>query len=171
MPFYWVPMLVNKRLVSRICGWYTDIKGIITCAIFILARDSSWGYSDFSHDQNNSNSSGAYSAVWACINTREMQHDAQRLWMQFVGECFLEHVWLANLNTPNLSPLADDAITRGGIQSLVTPFCIWGLVGPYRNVSREWNKMTLFRCDLVFEVYTLKLGGCSLIVASVFKAK
>ena len=54
-----------------------------TCAILISAWDSNWGYSDFSRNQNNHGSSGAYiTSIYYGLSVKitrvEMQHSAQR---------------------------------------------------------------------------------------------
>ena len=52
-------------------------------------------------------------------NTREMPYGVQRLF-RICLHLFLRVVGI-NPNTPNLSPTADDAITRGGIRGLESP--------------------------------------------------
>ena len=54
------------------------------------------------------------------INTHKTLHGAPRLWAHLC-------VWIGkNPKTPNLSPMADDAITRGNI-GLGSPAYIYGL--------------------------------------------
>ena len=76
-----------------------------------------WGHSSFSHDQNNRDLSGAYVTCIYCslsvkINVREMLHGAQRscecILFAFVSMCVVGK----NLNIPNRSSMADDAITQ-----------------------------------------------------------
>ena len=54
------------------------------------------------------------------INTRENAAQRSQIMDAFVLACVVGK----NLKTPNLSPLADDAITRGSIQSLGSPLYI-----------------------------------------------
>ena len=94
------------------------------CAIYIMTWGSNWGSSDFSRNQNNQGSTGAYVTsiycVWAwrwpCVKWRTTCKDHGRI--LFLG------VWLAkNPKTPNLSPMVDDAITRA-IYEVWDPLCI-----------------------------------------------
>ena len=99
-----------------------------TCAIFILAWGSKWGSSGFSRNQNNRGSSGAYGTCIYCslivkISTHKTPHSAQRSWTHLF--VFFLRVWSAKTqSTPNLSPMADDAITRGSIGGLGSPMYI-----------------------------------------------
>ena len=68
------------------------------------------------------------------INTCEMPHGVQRSWTRFVWVCF--HV--CGLHKPedsSLSPMADNAITRGGIWGLGSPLYICGYMRP---VLTKW---------------------------------
>ena len=93
-----------------------------TCTIFIMAWGSNWGSSGFFHNQNNRGSSGAYVTCICCgpsvkINTLESHktlHGARRSWSHLFCLCFCVCGW-KNPKTPNLSSMADDAITQGGI--------------------------------------------------------
>ena len=98
------------------------------CAIFVPAWGSNWGSSGFSRNQNNRRSSGAHVTCIYCglsvkINTRKTPHGAQRSWTHLYCICFARMVG-KNPKTPNLSPMADDAITRGDKGGLGSSACI-----------------------------------------------
>ena len=79
----------------------TDIQGRFrTCAIFIPAWGSKWGYSSFSHHQNNRDLSGVHVGkhAWNAAGCTKIMDKFARV----VGK---------NPNSPNLSPMADDTIT------------------------------------------------------------
>ena len=97
-----------------------------TCDIFIPAWGSNWGSLGFSHNQNNRGLSGVYVTCIYCGLSVKMLHGAQRLWTHLYCVCFCVHVG-KNQKTPNLSPMADDAITRGDIGGLGSPVYICGL--------------------------------------------
>ena len=107
-----------------------------TCAIFIPAWGSNWGSSGLSRYQNNHGLSDAYATsiyygLSVKINTRKMLHGMQRLWTRL----FL-HLWSANPeDPPNLSPTADNSITRGGIQGLGSPLYICGCTPTKQRTS------------------------------------
>ena len=61
-----------------------------------------------------------YSWAW---NTRETVHGMQRSWTHFVCVCF-PMCGRQKLEYPNWSSMNDDAITRGGIGVLGSPFYI-----------------------------------------------
>ena len=71
------------------------------------------GVFEFSHDQNNGDSSGAYMycGLNMKINMREKSHGTKIVYA-FFCVCFRVCVVGKNPNTPNLSPMADDAIKR-----------------------------------------------------------
>ena len=89
-----------------------------TCAIFIppWGWNLNWGYSGFSRDQNNRNSSGAYvlrskcENKHACRKDRTARQDRGRILFPCVSACVVGK----HPNTPNLSPMADDVITVHG---------------------------------------------------------
>ena len=76
-----------------------------------------WGSSDFSRNQNNRGSSGMSSASTAILvwrYTRVKHHMARKY-----PECIcIAFVFGKNPKTPNLSPMADEAITQGDIGCL-----------------------------------------------------
>ena len=43
-----------------------------------------------------------------------------------IAQAYLLYVVTKNPKTPNLNPMADDAITRGGIQGLGSPMYVCG---------------------------------------------
>ena len=53
------------------------------------------------------------------INTCKTPHRTRRSWT-----CLFLRIWLAKPKTPNLSPMADDTITQGGIRGLGSPLYI-----------------------------------------------
>ena len=57
------------------------------------------------------------------MNMCKMRHGAQRSWTHLLCVCFCV-CGRQNPYTPNLSPMADDAITQGGIQGLESPLYI-----------------------------------------------
>ena len=63
----------------------------------------------------------ACTAGWACKQShtkcRAVHEDHERICFAFAFAC----VVVKNPKTPKLHPMADDAITRGGIGSLVSP--------------------------------------------------
>ena len=61
-----------------------------------------------------------YCGLGEKINTSETPHGMRRSWTHFVSACVVGK----NLNTSNLSPMADYAITRGGIRGLGSPLYI-----------------------------------------------
>ena len=69
------------------------------------------------------------SMIYCClsvkINTRKTPHGAQRSWKHLYCICFCI-CGGKNPKTPNLSPMADDAITRSGIGGLGSPVYIYG---------------------------------------------
>ena len=92
-----------------------------------------WGAKCFlgiSCNQNNYGSSGAYVTCIYCslsslkINTARKDHG--RIWFAFVFACVVGK----NPKTPNLSPMADDAIMRSGI-SLVYLWVSFITLDPY----------------------------------------
>ena len=99
-----------------------------TCAIFILAWGSNWGSLGVFRNQNNCGSSNVYVTCFYCIlnmkiiclKRRTAQEDCGRICFAFVF-CVCGQ---QNPNTPNLSPMADDAITWGGILGLGSPLYI-----------------------------------------------
>ena len=90
---------------------------------------SSWGYSGFFHDQNNRNSSG----VCVLQSKREDKHGLNAAWhTKIVNTGHDLFVFVStfvvgkNPITPNWSSMADNAITRGSIGVLGSPFYICG---------------------------------------------
>ena len=82
----------------------------------------------FSHNQNNRSSSGAYVTCIYCglsmkKNMCKMLHGAWRFWIYLFCMCG----WQRDPSTSNLSPMADNAITQGGIQCLGSPLYICAL--------------------------------------------
>ena len=98
-----------------------------TCAIFITAWGSNWGSSGFSRIRNNRGSSGAYVTCIFCSSIEDKQASNAaghtKIVDAFVHACFA-NVVDKNSKTPNLSPVADDAITWGDIQGLGSPLYI-----------------------------------------------
>ena len=101
------------------------------------------GSSDFSRNQNYRGSSGAHVTCIYCglsvkINTckcRTAFKDRGNICIAYVfGVCGRQ-----NPKTPHLSPMADDAITRGGIGGLGSPVYIYGLY-PRIIVSKSHEK-------------------------------
>ena len=66
-------------------------------ASFLWHWAQKWGYSGFSRDQNNHDSSGAYCGL--SMNMCEMPHGAWRLWIAFCLRIF-PHVWSAKTWRP-----------------------------------------------------------------------
>ena len=89
------------------------------CAILIPARGSNCGSLGFSNNQNNRGSSGAYVTCSLSVKTNT------RKTLQLF--CVCSCMWSANPKTPELSPMADDAIPRGGIGGLGSLVYICGL--------------------------------------------
>ena len=78
--------------------------------------------------QNNRGSSGTYVTYIYCglsIKIKCVKHCMARKDCGCIG-LFLRAWSAKNLKTPNLSPMAEDAITRGGIGGLGSPMYIYG---------------------------------------------
>ena len=102
-----------------------------TCATFIPAWGSNWGSLGFPVIKitavHQVFTSPASTAVWAWTwNTHKTPHGAQRSWTRWF--CVFVSVVGKNPKTLNLSPVADNAITRGGIQDLGSPLYICGII-------------------------------------------
>ena len=100
-----------------------------TCAILISAWGSNWGSLAFSRYQNTRGLSGVYATCIYCdlsvkINRHKTPHGAWRAWAHLFCICF-QCVIGKNPKTPNLSPMANNAITRGG-RGLGSPVYIYG---------------------------------------------
>ena len=69
--------------------------------------------------------SAASTAVLTCryVKRRKTRKDRGRICIAFVFACVVGK----NPKTPNLSPMADDPITRGSIGGLGSPMCIYGV--------------------------------------------
>ena len=86
-----------------------------TCTILIQAWGSNWEYPGFSSNQNNSDLSGVY--VYCSLSVM-----INALWCEIVDAFVFACVCgRQNPNTPNLSPMADDAITLGIIPGTGSP--------------------------------------------------
>ena len=111
------PSIVETMSIFPMVSFLQQLTGDTrTCAIFIPAWGSNWGSSGFFFNQNNCGLSGAYvTGIYCSLGT-------------FVLRLFL-HVWSAkNPKTPTLSPMADDAITRGSIRGLGSPVYIYMVI-------------------------------------------
>ena len=107
-----------------------------TCSIFIQALGSNWGYTGFSRDQNNCDSSGAYGLRQSVkINKRETLHGTRRSWMHFVWGCFCL-CGRQKPKYPHLSPITQGDI-RGLGSSLYMYIC--GMIS-------SWQR---YHCNLV----------------------
>ena len=74
------------------------------------------------------------------VKMRDTPHGAQRSWAHFVCVCFCV-CGLQNLEYPNWSSIADDAITRGGIGVLGSLFYVCGEIACVYNPSLLLCKM------------------------------
>ena len=100
-----------------------------TCVIFIPAWGSNWGSLGFSRNQNNRGSWGGYVTCIYCslsvkINPQNIARHAKIV--NIFVLCLILCVCVVGKNpkTPNLSPMTDDVITRGGIRGLGSPLYI-----------------------------------------------
>ena len=73
--------------------------------------------------------------------SRTAHEDRERIYFVFAFACVVGK----NPNTPKLSPIADDAITRGSIRSLVSPLYIC-------DTLIEWS--CLYLLNIVFYIYS-----------------
>ena len=80
----------------------------------------------FPYNQHNRGLSGAYVTciISVKINMSQMLHDAQSQCTHFCFVFVFACVVSKNPKTQNLSPMADDAITRGSIRGLGPPLYI-----------------------------------------------
>ena len=107
---------------------------------FIPAWGSNWGSLSFSCNQNNSDSSSAYVSCIYCsleINMPKMLNGAWRSLMHLFCICFCTF-GQQKPEDPNLSQMADDAITRGGIRGLGSPSYICGYRPYMWHDQEEW---------------------------------
>ena len=99
--------------------------------ILIPAWGWTWGSSGFSRNQNNCGLSGVCVTCMfrsLSVKTNKCKNAAQhaKIINAFVLHLFLS-VWSAKTRRPpKLSPMADDAITRGGVEGLVSLVYICG---------------------------------------------
>ena len=127
-----------------------------TCAIFIPVYGLKLGVFGFSRNQNNCGSSGAYVTCIYCMrrskrNTPKMLHGAQRSWARIFCVCYCM-CGRQKPEDPSLSPIADDAITRGGLGSplyicILNPKILHLTWFPFWFSTRYWNSF----CGLIFE--------------------
>ena len=75
----------------------------------------------------------------------------------FVLHLFFEYVISKNPKTPNLSPMADDAITRGGIQGLGSPAYI---CGPNTHKHTTHTTIVALGHHLVFHILSFHAPLC-----------
>ena len=105
------------------CKFWTDIQGRSqNLCHFDPGMGLKLGYSGFSRNQNNPGSSGAYVTCIYCGLRVKIKHaskcgstskDRGRICFWVCGQ--------QNLKTPNMSPMADDTVTRGSILGLGSP--------------------------------------------------
>ena len=115
---------LESRLVPQI-----DTRDTRPCAILIIAWGSIWGSTGFSRNQNNHGSSCAYVTYMYCglstnTNMHKTLHGARRSWMHLFKFAFT--CVLGKTRNPQIEPMADDVITQGGIESLVSLVYICG---------------------------------------------
>ena len=96
------------------------------------------GLQVFSRNQNNSGSSGVYVTCiyWGLsvkINMRKMPHSTQGSWVHLFCICICV-CGRQNPKTPNLSPMADDAI-QGDIQGLGSSLFICATCKEFRKTQ------------------------------------
>ena len=160
--FCWV--LTQTTLVenTRLNDMYT--RGTRPCAILIPAWGSIWGLRVFPVIKiivvRQVRVLPVCTAVWAWRQTRIkccalVRNDRERICFVFA----LPWVVSKNPKSPKLSPMADNAITRGGIGSLVSLVYICELNTSQLSAVRRATRLLINWLDVVYHLWDWKGGG------------
>ena len=124
------------------------------CTIFILAWGANWGYSGFSQDQNNPDSSDAY----VLRSEQEDKHAWKAAQCAKILDAFCLQLFACVLSAktwiPTIRARADNAITQGGIRVLWSPVHICGWISPNDKQFRWSFKLSLCKFQASEKVST-----------------
>ena len=142
----------------------TDIQGRSQNLRYIYPSiGSNW---ESSWNQHNCGSSGVYVTCIYCslsvkINMRKnrtVTQDHGRICFTFAFVCVI----CRNLKTPNLCPMADNAITRGSIQGLGSLVYVCG-TGTHAQLQQFMHKIDIIaNLKLYYVIHHIKTGHLSI---------